>query len=69
MSQYANELSCQYCGKTHGASQWPTNGDLVPFYYQLEKGRYTLAVTCPHCGKEWYVVWDDNPGPMKPLQF
>jgi hypothetical protein len=69
ISQFANGLRCQHCGKAHATKQWPVNGDMTPFYYQKEKGRYTLTVNCPHCGKEWYVVWDDNPGPIQPLMF
>jgi len=40
---------------------------MTPFYYQSEPGKYSLPVTCPHCAKEWYVVWDANPGPIEPL--
>jgi Zn finger protein HypA/HybF involved in hydrogenase expression len=69
LSEFANELRCQHCGETHGTKQWPVNGDMVPFYYQKEAGRYSLTVTCPHCGKEWNVVWDENPGPIMPLTF
>jgi Zn finger protein HypA/HybF involved in hydrogenase expression len=69
LSQFANELRCQHCSEVHGAKQWPANGDMVPFYYQKDAGRFSLAVTCPHCGKEWYVVWDENPGPIMPLSF
>ena len=67
ISLFAGKLSCQHCGKTHGSKQWPASGDSVPFYYQTEPGKYTLAVLCPHCKKEWYVVWDDNPGPIQPV--
>lgn len=68
MSQFADKLQCQHCRKTHGTKQWPTGGDMVPFYFQKEPGAYTLTVTCPHCNAAWYVVWDDNPGPIQPLQ-
>jgi Zn finger protein HypA/HybF involved in hydrogenase expression len=67
ISQFANELRCKHCGQINQASEWPERGDWVPFYHQDEPGRYTLTLTCPHCGKEWYVVWDDDPGPIKPL--
>lgn len=69
IAEFANELRCQYCGKSHGTKVWPINGDYVGFYYQKEKGNYTLPVICPHCANEWYVVWDDDPGPIEPLSF
>ena len=68
-SEFAGKLSCKHCGKAHGTNQWPVNGDMVPFYYQAEPGRYSLKVACPHCKKDWYVVWDANPGPIQPLLF
>ena len=67
ISWFANELKCRYCFKTHGTKQWPTNEDHVPFFFQKEAGNHTLTVQCPHCGKEWYVVWDGNPGPIEPV--
>ncbi len=69
ISEFASQLSCPHCGKTHGTKEWPVNGDIVPFYYQEESGKHNLMVTCPHCGKKWYVVWDNNPGTIKPLEF
>ena len=69
ISQFAGELICQHCFKLNKANAWPANGDYVPFYYQKETGNYSLKITCPHCGKVWYVVWDDNPGPITPLSF
>ena len=65
----AEELCCKHCYKEHGTDKWPINGDMVPFYYQLEPGNYSLEVTCPHCGKDWYVVWDNDPGPIKTLEL
>lgn len=67
-SEFASDLRCQYCGKQHGATAWPQNGDMVAFYFQKESGQHSLEVKCPHCGKDWYVVWDDNPGPILPLK-
>jgi len=69
VSQFANKLRCQYCGKVHSTREWPINGDATPFYFQDEPGRYTLKVSCPHCGKDWYVVWDDYPGPIKTIDL
>jgi Zn finger protein HypA/HybF involved in hydrogenase expression len=67
VSWFANQLKCQHCIKTHGTTQWPANGDQVPFYFQKEPGRHTLGVICPHCQKRWYVVWDGDPGPIEPV--
>ena len=67
VSEFAENLNCYNCGKTHSVKSWPLHGDLVPFYYQETPGNFTLPVVCPHCDHKWYVVWDDNPGPIKPL--
>lgn len=69
MSQFAGELRCQHCYKTHATQDWPQRGDSVPFYFQKEPGNYQVKVECPHCGKEWYVVWDENPGPISRLDL
>lgn len=69
ISQFAGSLRCKHCGGTQRAETWPVSGDAVPFYYQDEPGNYTLELTCPHCGRRWYVVWDDNPGAFLPLTF
>jgi hypothetical protein len=67
LSQFASELRCQHCGRMHGTRRWPEAGDYVPFYFQKERGNYSLDVACPHCAGTWYVVWDSDPGPMLPL--
>jgi rRNA maturation protein Nop10 len=67
ISQFAEELRCRHCNKTHGTTEWPLRGDYVPFYFQDEAGRYSLKVRCPHCGKDWYVVWDQDPGAVTRL--
>jgi len=69
ISMFAGELRCIHCGNINKAKEWPLHGDMVPFYYQKEPGNYTLKLTCPHCKKEWYIVWDDNPGPIQPLSL
>jgi DNA-directed RNA polymerase subunit RPC12/RpoP len=66
-SEFATKLSCQYCGKNHRAYEWPVNGDLVPFFYQKKPGKFNLEVTCPHCNKKWFVVWDEDPGRIEGL--
>jgi hypothetical protein len=48
-------------------SDWPQKGDQVAFYCQTkerteeEPGKYRVDCHCPHCGKDWFVVWDDDP--------
>ncbi len=66
-SEFANDLVCQYCWMKNQVNEWPLAGDRVGFYYQKEKGNFNLTVNCSHCGKEWYVVWDEIPGPIQPL--
>jgi len=61
ISQFTGELTCQHCWKPQQAEDWPINGDYVPFYYQKKPGNYSLKLTYPHCGRDWYVVWDANP--------
>jgi hypothetical protein len=63
-SQFAEELNCAHCGSVNRSEQWPSNGDEVPFYYQKEPGNYNIKLICPNCKKTWYVVWDENPGPI-----
>lgn len=66
-SQFANQLRCAYCSKTNAATTWPNNGDRTAFYFQTKErteeapGAYRVLVHCPHCGKDWFVVWDQNP--------
>lgn len=67
ISEFAGKLWCPHCGKPNRSEEWPLSGDMVPFYFQTEPGNYNLTVRCSHCGKEWYVVWDDNPGPVRRL--
>jgi hypothetical protein len=66
-SNFAQDLCCQHCGETHGTPNWPVNGDKKPFYFEDEPGEHSLSVACPHCGKQWFVVWDVYPGPIEPL--
>lgn len=66
-SEFATELRCKHCSRPNEAKRWPVNGDQVPFYGQLEPGNFSVGVKCHHCGKEWYVVWDSNPGLVEPL--
>lgn len=67
ISQFAEELRCRHCGSVNKATEWPLKGDMVPFYFQDEPGNHTMTMTCSNCGKDWYIVWDDDPGPITPL--
>lgn len=66
-SQYAAKLVCKHCGQNNRSEDWPVDGDRTPLYYQTEPGHYQVKVHCPHCAKDWYVVWDQDPGPMRRL--
>ena len=66
-SQFAAHLTCQHCSQPQAAGEWPVNGDMVPFYNQKGPGKYSLKMTCPHCGKDWYVAWDQDPGQILSL--
>jgi transcription elongation factor Elf1 len=67
VSQYANDLRCVHCNKQNTALNWPRNGDAVAFYYNTKKeveerpGAYRVLIHCPHCGNDWFVVWDFDP--------
>jgi hypothetical protein len=67
ISHFANDLHCRHCGSSNSVSEWPLQGDGVAFYFQDEPGKFTQTVTCSNCGKDWYIVWDDDPGPITPL--
>jgi hypothetical protein len=67
LSQFAGQLRCQHCNQIQAAREWPLNGDIFPFYYQKQAGKYNLKMTCPACGLDWYVAWDEDPGKMLPL--
>lgn len=66
-SQFASSLHCQYCHQPQSARDWPINGDMLAMYFQKEPGRYSLKMTCAKCGRDWYVVWDQDPGQILPL--
>ena len=66
-SEFASKLDCFKCGKTHGVQRWPQNGDLVGYYYEDKQGAYGIQTVCPHCKHEWWIVWDQDPGPLQPV--
>ncbi len=68
LSEFSSKLTCLYCGKPNSASRWRSSGDLVPFYNQREHGEHSVSITCPHCDKTWYVVWDEYPGAVVQLR-
>jgi hypothetical protein len=61
-SNYAKDLYCPKCNKKNASNRWPARGDFVPYFSQIERGTFSVPVTCPHCHVEWHVVWDSNPG-------
>jgi hypothetical protein len=58
-------LRCPHCSARNRAVLWPKGGDIVPCYFQStasrSDGAFRLPVTCPHCTREWFVVWDQQP--------
>ena len=68
-SDFAKELYCHYCGSINSAKEWPIKGDMVPFYFQNTQGRFNVKVSCQKCKKDWYVVWDQNPGDIQTLDI
>jgi len=67
VSKFAYKLRCPHCGKIYHTKLWPENGDNVDFNFQKEQGKYNLKIACPECGRYWYIVWKDDPGPIKQL--
>jgi hypothetical protein len=63
-SQFAGNISCIYCEEQNNTNVWPLNGDSIPFYFEEEKGNYSIEICCPNCGGNWFVVWDYDPGPI-----
>lgn len=61
-SDMAKELRCAYCYKPNNAKEWPLNGDHVPFFYENEPGEFSVKIHCSECNKDWYVIWDYDPG-------
>ena len=55
--------SCVHCGHQNKGIAAPPNGPSVPYYHQGDdKGAYAVPVLCDNCGKEFFVVWDRDPG-------
>lgn len=63
-SQFINRISCPHCGKAAPPSSWPVNGDSIPFYIEDENQGFSIAVICPACDSGFFVVWDEDPGPV-----
>ncbi|MBI1900756.1 MAG: hypothetical protein HYS13_06555 [Planctomycetia bacterium] len=64
LATFAVDLRCEHCGCSNPSRKWPARGDLVSFHCQKESGSHALEMNCPHCHRTWYVVWDENPGPV-----
>lgn len=67
ISLLADDLRCYHCHEPNSVDRWPLHGDHVPLYFQKEPGRFSLDICCPHCKKNWYVVWDQDPGSIERL--
>jgi hypothetical protein len=67
ISRYADKLRCTHCGNVQQAREWPLRGDQTALYFQDDPGRYGIKLHFPQCGRDWYVAWDDDPGPIMPL--
>ncbi len=59
-------VSCPFCGGRNETKEWPVAGNIVPYYCQEEPGKFSIKMHCPHCDKDWYVVWDQDPGLVIP---
>jgi hypothetical protein len=40
------------------------NGDSIPFYIEEENEGFSIAVICLSCDSGFFVVWDEDPGPV-----
>jgi tetratricopeptide (TPR) repeat protein len=55
--------SCVHCGHLNKGIAAPPSGPMVAYYHQKDdQGAYAIPVLCDHCGKEFFVVWDQFPG-------
>lgn len=66
-SQFASNLRCPHCNQVQSADYWAVNGDSIVFCIETSPKTYNLEITCPNCSKKWFVVWDNDPGLIKPL--
>ena len=57
-------VRCPHCGGRNETGEWRAAGHVVPYYCQEEPGNYNIKMHCPHCDKDWYIVWDSDPGPV-----
>jgi len=61
------ECVCAHCYKLNTNLHGPSRGWQVAFYSQNEEdtletpGAYRMKVLCKHCGKHFYIVWDEDP--------
>ena len=66
-SQFAKGMVCAHCSQTNKTHMWPKYGDSVALYHDLEPSGFYIAMSCSHCKREWYIVWEINPGEAMPL--
>ena len=38
-----------------------TKDDIARDESEEEPGAFKVKIHCPHCGEDWYVVWDRDP--------
>lgn len=69
MSTMADDIPCLKCGASNRVREWPTNGDYVGWYCETQPQEYSVRVRCEKCGNEFFVVWDRDPGPVRPLDL
>lgn len=60
--------SCAYCSYLNKGIATPRHGPSVPYYAQTDdEGTHAIPVLCDKCGREFFVVWDCNPGIQFPF--
>lgn len=53
---------CVHCGKPNLGIPAPPKAPWVAYYHQdNDRGAYAVPVLCDGCGKEFFVVWDQDP--------
>jgi len=53
---------CVHCGRINRGIPAPPRAPWVPYYHQdNDRGAYAVPVLCDSCGKDFYVVWDQDP--------
>jgi len=54
--------SCIYCGYLNRSIAAPQNSPIAGYYHQKNAtGTFVVPVLCDKCGKNFFVVWDEDP--------